>query len=302
MNLLNQLSKSEKLAKGGKLNRFINKPYKYFRAHYINKISYPINQKSKLVKTPIFTNDIMHLLIPAGLDIYLTGIKSHCSEIRLCKYFIQNLKKGNTFIDIGAHFGFYSLLAAKLVGASGKVFSFEAAKSIYSVLSKNINNKPNVHPFNNAISNQKGNINFYEFPIQYSEYNSIDIEQYKKFNWFKKQIPTLSIIESTNLDNFTTQQNCAPQFIKIDVEGAEKLVIEGAVNCIKNHQPIIAMEFLLDQRGNQNHIEAAQTILKSNYTINKIADNGNLIPTTLIELLNSATKSAQSDNLIFAPI
>lgn len=77
----------------------------------------------------------MNIALPASTDIYLTGGKSHDSEIRLAKFLIKNLNQGDNFVDIGAHYGYFTLLGAHLVGKGGRVF-FEPGKSTYSLLEK----------------------------------------------------------------------------------------------------------------------------------------------------------------------
>jgi len=49
----------------------------------------------------------------------------------------EKLKKGDTFIDIGAHIGYYSILARNIVGESGKVIAFEPNPESYKLLKKN---------------------------------------------------------------------------------------------------------------------------------------------------------------------
>jgi FkbM family methyltransferase len=62
------------------------------------------------------------------------------------------LKEGDVFIDVGANIGIFSLVAAKMVGATGKVISFEPTLSTFQRLNENIilNNFTNILPINAA--------------------------------------------------------------------------------------------------------------------------------------------------------
>ncbi|MBD1903541.1 FkbM family methyltransferase [Trichocoleus sp. DQ-A3] len=69
----------------------------------------------------------------------------------------QNLPANSCFLDVGAHIGFYSLLASRLVGEKGKVVAIEADPYTYNKLLKNIwlNNTKNIQPLNVGISDQQ---------------------------------------------------------------------------------------------------------------------------------------------------
>lgn len=74
-------------------------------------------------------------------------IKPHHEEFET-EIFKKEIKKGDTVLDLGAHIGYYTLLAAKLVGEKGKVFAFEPEPTNFALLKKNIkiNNYQNVIP------------------------------------------------------------------------------------------------------------------------------------------------------------
>jgi FkbM family methyltransferase len=81
--------------------------------------------------------------------------------------FIQNrLRSGDTFIDVGANIGYFSLLASKLVGRTGKVISIEASPSIFRMLKKNveINAAKNIRIINSAAAAGPGVLPIYLGP------------------------------------------------------------------------------------------------------------------------------------------
>lgn len=59
------------------------------------------------------------------LNVYKDYLKCGLYEMETSLYLLNNLTLGNTFVDIGANSGYYTLLASSLVGPTGLVFSFE---------------------------------------------------------------------------------------------------------------------------------------------------------------------------------
>jgi len=243
----------------------------------------------------------MKVLLPSGMDLFLLGGKSHDSEIRLAKLILNTLKHGDTFLDVGAHYGYFSLLASNIVGAQGNVYSIEASKSTFGVLSQNLEDHSNITPFNIAISNQRGQLDFYEYPLLYSEYNSLDSEQYDKAKWAKNIDPKVIKIDAFPLDEFVQERNIVPDFIKIDVEGVEDKVVQGMNKILNSDKaPLIAMEYILDDNPDSPHERAMRMIIDQGYECNIISPNGALekikSEKVKIYLMESGL---DSDNIIF---
>jgi len=294
----NAFRKAEKLANTSKIGRFFSNPIKYLTAIGYRQLFYPKNKKGKLVKAQTYFDSEMQLVLPAGIDIYLTGCKSHDSEIRLAKFLMNTLQKGDTLFDIGAHFGYFSLLGAKLVGEDGKVIAFEAAKNTFEILRQNTQQTKNIKVLNRAVSDQKGLLRFYEFPVLYSEYNSLEIDQFKNTSWYQTNQPEQREIEAIALDDYYSEKGEVPKVIKIDVEGAEFAVIRGAKNLLSNHSPQVVIEFLHSKRHNEAHINAKAILNNLGYQSFLINSEGELeICEEIEDYLNK--KGLDSDNIIF---
>lgn len=164
--------------------------------------------------------------------LYLFGIW----EPDLTAYIYKNLKPGKTFVDVGANIGYYSLLAAKLVGEKGRVISIEASPKIFSVLQSNTRLNPfssNIEAHNLAITDKPGKNPVYLGPDGNlgSTTTSATLQgkfPYRKYN-LEAQVDAVtldSLIELKDISNL--------QMIKIDVEGTEREVIDGLVGIIKN--------------------------------------------------------------------
>ena len=288
----------ERIASASKLNRMLKHPFRYFNAIFFREIIYKNSKQEKEVVSTTFFQTQMHLLLPSSTDIYLIGGKSHNSEIRLAKFLINQLESGDTFIDVGAHYGYFSLLASRLVGSSGKVFSFEASPTTYRIFEKNAKRTDNILSHNLAVSDSNEHLKFYEFPNLYSEYNSLDVEQFKNEKWFAEYKPKEVNVKSIMLDNFLSDKKSNPKIIKIDVEGAELKVIKGFKKHLLDNAPLIVIEYLSDERGNNAHVEAEKLLESLGFQPYIIDSTGNLQQVKSIASFFKE-KGLDSDNVVF---
>jgi len=149
------------------------------------------------------------------------------------------VKPSMVVVDIGANIGYYSLIAAKLVDEVGKVYAFEPEPNNYKLLLANIaaNCLSNVVPIQKAVSNKVGTMRLF-----------LD-----KGNWGAHTLSADNIetelrgtieVETTTLDAFfKNEMSTAVDIIKMDVQGAEGLVLEGAVEILRQNNVKILMEF-----------------------------------------------------------
>ncbi len=295
--LLSSLDAVEKMAHASKVNRFIARPLKYVYAILFNKLIYPVSQKGILRKTGTFFGLPLYVLLPAGTDIFLAGGKTHDSEIRLARFLIRQLKPGDTFIDIGSHFGYFSLLASRLV-RSGKIYAFEASENTFAVLKKNVNAVQNIHAIHKAVSDQDEPIEFYELPVVYSEYNTMELQQFQDEAWYLKIKPEKKTVAATTLDDFLKETAPGPVVIKIDVEGAELKVVRGGVNYFSDHSPVIIMEYLEHRRNNRNHKMAIELLQELKYRPYSITSSGEPAPCDDIDA-HLLAEGLESDNIVF---
>lgn len=296
--LFTSLDQVEKIASVSKIRRMFSNPSKYLRAILYRELVYKRTKKEKEVQAKTFFGSKMHLLLPSSTDIYLTGGKSHDSEIRLAKFLINNLQQTNTFFDVGAHYGYFSLLASSLVGQNGQVISFEASPKTFRILKKNNASCKNCKSHNVAVSDSTSNLVFYEFPNLYSEYNTLDVEQFKNESWFSASRPTETKVESITLDQFIKQEQIKPNIIKIDVEGAEFQVINGFKDYLEVNSPFLVMEYLSDLRGNEAHIDAEALLRSMGYDAFIIDRYGELKKIQEISSYLSLNEM-ESDNIVF---
>ncbi len=291
------LERIEGLAKGGLLGRFLNDPVKYISAVGYWRVVYPVKKKGRYANARTFFGAEMEVVLPSATEIFLFGAKTHDSEIRLARYLMKNLQPGDTFCDVGAHFGYFTLLAAQLVGESGQVVSFEASPSTFNILKKNTAHKKNILPLNRAASDSDATVAFHEFPALFSEYNSLVLPSANDSKWLKNNPPKHIEVDGQRLDRFFSENNISPKTIKIDVEGAEPQVLNGAAAFLKKHSPTLVMEYLTGSNQNDAHRQAvafANSIGYQSFTINK---NGVTEPCPDIEA-SMKTRGLESDNIV----
>jgi FkbM family methyltransferase len=152
---------------------------------------------------------------------------------------IKHVEVGNTAIDVGGHFGFFSLLLSERVGESGEVHVFEPIPSTFAILSENCTGRPFIKT-NMAVWNKEEKITLRDYGLSYSAFNSIRdprIENHQKtFN--AKSV----MIEATTLDSYVAGHRIKPDFIKIDAESAEFEVVLGMDQILRDIKPVVSIE------------------------------------------------------------
>jgi FkbM family methyltransferase len=173
-------------------------------------IVYPFTEKSKLI--------IQKGMTGATGNLYC-GLHEYCDM----SFLLHFLRKGDTFADIGANIGSYTILASAHVGA--KIFAFEPVGSTFLHLLDNIainRLQNNVITFNVALGSSKGTIDFT---------SSLDTTNHVAN---ENEVDTISVPVET-LDDALENQQC-PSLLKIDVEGFETEVLIGGNEILKNKE------------------------------------------------------------------
>ena len=148
--------------------------------------------------------------------------------------FREILLPGETAFDIGAHIGLYSIYLSKIVGKTGKVFSFELSSDVIPALTKTLNLLSNVTLLPCGLSNKNEEAVLF-VPEDPAGASLAD----------RKDLNTKPITcELRRLDDLVTEKIVSlPDLIKCDVEGAEELVFRGAVDLLNTENaPIIYFE------------------------------------------------------------
>ncbi len=144
-------------------------------------------------------------------------------EPDLTNWISGQLRPGDTFVDVGANIGYYSLLASALVGKTGAVVAIEASPAIFQQLERNVarNDSRNVRCANIAASDRRAKLPLFCGP----EHNLGETSLYsgpgfRPAGWVNAA-PLAEILAPAEIAN--------ARLMKIDVEGAEGLVLPGLV-------------------------------------------------------------------------
>jgi FkbM family methyltransferase len=181
----------------------------------------------------------MFAVIPEAISISIHRYGFY--EEDLSKMVLTHLKPGMVFLDIGAHFGYFTLLGSFLVGKEGQVHSFEPSPSSYLILAANASGKRNIVVNNCAAFSKRGVISIYDYGIRYSAFNSIYGARLPQDVLSKLTVSKFEI-ESISIDEYVNKNKIVPGFVKIDAENAEYEILAGMDKTIDMFHPIISIE------------------------------------------------------------
>jgi FkbM family methyltransferase len=225
----------------------------------------------------LFIYSLLDLLcLGKGIPRNINGIKIYFPA-RWSRYFEKDyekenvaflkshLKPGMTVLDVGAHLGLMSVISSGILGPSGKVYAFEPSPFTFSQLKKvialNAGHAP-VKLFPYVVSKQNGLVDFFLSEDEGSNSNSM----VEKHHQNRINIP----IESVSIDQFVTEQNIHKvDLLKVDAEGSELDVLQGAEMTLRKLKPlvILAVHPRLIVNNNQSTGTIYQFIKQNNYRI-----------------------------------
>ncbi|MCS7223111.1 MAG: FkbM family methyltransferase [Armatimonadetes bacterium] len=157
-------------------------------------------------------------------------------EPQMTRCWISLLRSGAVVYDIGAHIGWFTLIGSRLVGSQGRVYAFEPLPFNIWILHRHlqINRITNVTLMPLAVSDRIGAVTFAFGATTGTGHISPDAS---------------FLVPTSSLDHLlTTGQILPPSVIKIDVEGAEGSVLNGAKNLLSQFRPTL----LIEQHGSNS--------------------------------------------------
>jgi FkbM family methyltransferase len=187
------------------------------------------------------------LKLRGGLKIAVTNDGLGCllfyqgfSEPQIEDYLERFLRPGMIFIDVGAHVGKYVLLAARAVGPGGEVHAFEPNHLAFDLLVANVrlNHLDNVRLQSCAVSHRDGARDF-------EICRELTVSSFSK-NLLARQVREVVRVRCVALDSYCVGWRRQPDLIKIDVEGAELAVFQGAQQLLglpEGQAPVLLFEY-----------------------------------------------------------
>jgi FkbM family methyltransferase len=163
-------------------------------------------------------------------------------------------KIGDIVIDVGAAFGFYTILASKRVGQQGRVVAIEPQPDSFEMLNKNIklNKLVNIVTLNYAVSSKKTTLKLY------SSYSTIQERAGESLqSYIEVSADTLdNLLRTVGIDKVN--------WIKIDVEGAEYEVLKGAKEILSTNKDI---SILVEIHGKDTYGPTIELFKSNNFNI-----------------------------------
>jgi FkbM family methyltransferase len=163
-------------------------------------------------------------------------------EAQTMRRFAALVRSGDTVFEVGGHIGFIAQFFSKKVGTYGQVHVFEPGQQNQQFLRQNIARCRNCAHIDAAISDKTGKAMFFEENVG-GFMNSLDAEFAPSSNIAESQGVGLQItpreVQTTTLDAYAVRHGLTPNFVKIDVEGAELAVLRGATATLVHARAIM---------------------------------------------------------------
>jgi len=212
----------------------------------------------------IFVNGYEMYVIPKdkGISEELSIFKIH--EPLNTKFLADQLKEGMICLDIGANLGYFAFLESSKVGKSGKVIAVEPAPLTFDLFKKNVElqKNQNISSYNFAFSNKKGTVDFF---ISNSSNWSRIIRENDPYHGDKGKIVK---IRSNTIDNFIEELELNKlDLIRVDLEGYEFEIFEGAKNTLSKLKPMLQIEIHRDFMGVQKSLKFLRNLKNLGYEI-----------------------------------
>ena len=182
-------------------------------------------------------------------------------ERGLTEILMHKLRPGMVLYDIGAHYGYFSLLGSALVGASGHVYSFEPTDATRARLIKNVGPLNNATTIDKAVFSESTELVFCEMGDRDSSLNHVRAKGPGDDGASQVRVPAVS------LDDFVKDHR-PPDFVKIDAEGAEYPILRGMSGLLESQRPMISLEvgeYINQQTGNPPSRQSVDFLLAFGY-------------------------------------
>ena len=199
------------------------------------------------------------------------------AEIKFLFKYLKKYKENYIFIDIGANYGIYTFLFYK---NSAYTYAVEPISACLQYIIEGLDNKKNIEFINKIASNKNGET-VLKTPIEkgipvYGKSSVVN-----NFNNYQNNICKTFIVDKYFEEIDSKKHKII--FIKIDVEGHELEVLQGAAKIISNKKSILLVE--IEKRHNKKYIEVFKYLIDIGFSVYNLK-NGNLQPVAAEEVQN----------------
>lgn len=205
-----------------------------------------------------------------GRWVYVHGLER---GERITRQFVRLLRPGDHVIDVGANVGYFTLVAAHLVGPTGGVHAFEPSPQVCPWLRVNARLNPalNICVHQRAVADRGGGVRFHAAPCDRTGYSSL--------RDLGAETAGVTTVEAVALDDLLDELPPV-RLVKIDVEGAEWLVLQGMRRLLERDRPHLVCEiddgFLRELGADAEGI--CGFLRDADYDLHRIVARGELMP------------------------
>jgi FkbM family methyltransferase len=180
----------------------------------------------------------MNVVLPEPVSLFL--YRYGYFEKELTTLLLQTLNAGDSFMDVGSHFGYFSLLAAHLVGDRGRVVAFEPTPRTFRLLQSNTAAEPSIRAENLAAWSQPMTLELVDLGAAWSSHNSLFAP--KMVPAGAKVTVTKHQVKAVAVDDYLREHQFSPTLMKIDAESAELEILKGMSETLSRCRPIVTLE------------------------------------------------------------
>jgi FkbM family methyltransferase len=189
-------------------------------------------------KAKVFWGAVMEIVLPELVSVELAA--HGYIEPSLTSVVLQNVRAGMVAFDIGAHFGYFSLLMSELTGPCGMVHAFEPSTETHQILRRNVVNATNVRTVHAAVHSRSGRLTFRDLGVRHAAFNSF----YEPRLPEAEGAPAESTyeVDTISIDDYVRSTGVRPDFVKIDAESSEYQIVAGMEETLRSARPVFTLE------------------------------------------------------------
>ena len=188
----------------------------------------------------MFDGQHLRVVLPeiVATDLYLHG----AIEPGLTQVLVDRCRPGMVFFDVGAQYGYFALLASRLVGPTGRVVAFEPSRGTARLLRENVGHLDNVIVEGTAVTDRAGTATLLDFGSRRSAINTVlgnaRVPPRERTGLDARTYDVAAV----SLDEYAVANDVRPDIVKLDAEGAELSILECMPRLLRDATPLVAIE------------------------------------------------------------
>jgi FkbM family methyltransferase len=182
----------------------------------------------------------VRMLVPIPDPVAVSLYRYGAYDASTTAFLLHHLKPGDHVADVGAHVGYFTLLASVLTGSEGKVVAFEPNEFSRALLRRNTHDFANVVVVGKAVGAATGCAELRAPTFANSAFATLAAGDRtgsgENGAWVEQPV------ERTSLDAYAAETGFSPSLVKIDVENEEESVLDGMQEVVARNRPAIILE------------------------------------------------------------